>query len=305
MKAIKVIPNNPINIIGTGAIGHLWASFLTRNNQVNLYTHKAPHSAQITLNSPLGSKVIKFDYRSFDDWRPTESIIICVKAFQLETVCRELAKKELKDATIILMMNGMGLVECVQQHLPECQVLHAYLTHGAYLKENTLYHTGVGITQLGNLHSDFQADEFAPLIEMLNQALPEVSWNADHQSAMHLKLIINAIINPLTATHKLKNGQLLNPQGKLIKIAELLLDELEPLLPSLVPSLSKDKVKKEVENVAKVTAENISSMLQDVLKNKPTEIEQINGYLVQLAEKRSVYLAQHIKLINQIKTLQN
>ncbi|MCW8999083.1 MAG: 2-dehydropantoate 2-reductase [Kangiellaceae bacterium] len=298
--------NYPIDIIGAGAIGHLWAGFLmNQNHKINLLTSKQRKPQLITIKSPLLSKQVKIQYVDMDNWRPSTVIIICVKAFQLETVCQQLVKKGLKDATIILMMNGMGLVECVQRNLPECKVLHAYLTHGAYLSEDTLYHTGTGITQLGNLHSDFQFEEFEPLIETLNQALPKVSWNADHQSAMHLKLIINSIINPLTAMHKLKNGQLLNKSGELVKIAELLLNELEPLIPSLVPSLSKEAIKNEIENVAMGTAENRSSMLQDVLKNKPTEIDQINGYLVCLAKKQSVDLAQHIKLINQIKTLQN
>jgi 2-dehydropantoate 2-reductase len=45
-----------------------------------------------------------------------------------------------------------------------------------------------------------------------------------------------------------------------------------------------------VENVAQRTAENLSSMLQDILRGAPTEIDAINGAVVQIAEKKNLHV---------------
>ncbi len=42
------------------------------------------------------------------------------------------------------------------------------------------------------------------------------------------------------------------------------------------------------EEVARQTSENLSSMLQDVLRGAPTEIDAINGAVVQLARQKNL-----------------
>ena len=44
----------------------------------------------------------------------------------------------------------------------------------------------------------------------------------------------------------------------------------------------------EVEKVARQSSDNLSSMLQDVLRGAPTEVDAINGMIVQLGEKNNV-----------------
>jgi 2-dehydropantoate 2-reductase len=101
------------------------------------------------------------------------------------------------------------------------------------------------------------------------------------------KLVVNAAINPLTAILHMKNGELLGnpPAYKLMReIAHEAASVGKALgveLPFLVPEDA-------VEDVAKHTADNISSMLQDVLRGAQTEVDAINGAIIRKGKQKGV-----------------
>jgi 2-dehydropantoate 2-reductase len=101
------------------------------------------------------------------------------------------------------------------------------------------------------------------------------------------KLVINAAINPLTALLRISNGKLLvipevhELMAEAAREAAIVAARRGVKLPYADPVTA-------VEDVARKTAANTSSMLQDVLRGTPTEIDAINGAIVQAAEKLGV-----------------
>ena len=57
--------------------------------------------------------------------------------------------------------------------------------------------------------------------------------------------------------------------------------------------------------MAKNTAENISSMLQDIMKGKKTEVEEINGEIVRIAKKHGINACINEFLFKMIKAMEN
>lgn len=122
-----------------------------------------------------------------------------------------------------------------------------------------------------------------------------------------LKLITNCCINPLTALKDCKNGDLLHDNDALKTIREICEEAAEVLqrksaedeeqmimlaqsdsrpssMNALLRTPSAKELEEEVLRVARLTTENYSSMLQDIRKGKPTEIEYLNGHLTRLAD---------------------
>ena len=101
------------------------------------------------------------------------------------------------------------------------------------------------------------------------------------------KLVINAAINPLTAILRVPNGELLERPSARELLAEaareaaMVAEKLGINLPYTDPVMA-------AEDVARKTASNLSSMLQDVLGGRVTEIEAINGMIVHNGEKTGV-----------------
>ncbi len=295
---------NSVNIIGAGAIGHLWFSYLSRNNnKITLYAKdkRAPrHLDVVSKNSDVRTIV---NYQTIDDWNPCDLIIICVKAYQLEELCTSLKHTLISSCPIILMMNGLGLIEIAEKYLKQSPIYHAFLTHGAYLSNDKLIHAGQGKTSLGKLSNGYGENLIKPFINMMNDSLPPVTWSNTHKQDMHIKLMINAVINPLTALAGELNGFVLT-DGQLNSRAEELFNEILMLKDILGIEVPADKLKEMIETVALKTAKNRSSMLQDITNQKPTEIDFINGYLLNQAKSHEIDLPLNSKLVRQIKALE-
>jgi len=295
------------NIIGAGAMGHLWAcSLLGAGFESSLYCREPRPRQKIELISGASHSIQTVDYGTLIQWQQARVVMICVKAHQLEALCQQLSSLVRDDSTVILMMNGLGLIEICRRYLPSVTILHASITHGAYLEAGPqgqrLIHTGTGETLLGNLRTDYDPLQFNELIQQLDRALASARWNPEHQQSMHLKLVINAIINPLTALSGLANGSILQ-NARLNPAAQALLFELSPLLKLILPRLTISQVKRNIEKIAADTHANLSSMLQDVRAGKKTEIEHINGYLIKLAGQHQIELPQHARIVQDIKAL--
>lgn len=110
------------------------------------------------------------------------------------------------------------------------------------------------------------------------------------------KLAINAVINPITALLNVPNGAMLH-NDSLSRVQRLLMAEISLVLRSLpelegVPNVrmrfSPERLETLYTSVSAKTAENSSSMREDVRKGRSTEVEYINGYIVKRGEEQGV-----------------
>jgi len=90
------------------------------------------------------------------------------------------------------------------------------------------------------------------------------------------KLVVNAAINPLTALLGINNGELIK-RSTARDLCAALATEVAAVAGKKNISLPFAYPVKAVEDVIESTAGNQSSMLQDVLRGAPTEIDAISG----------------------------
>ncbi len=297
-----------INIIGSGSMGHLWTAYLL-DSQVNvrLFARQGKSSHPLRVQSPSRSFNCEIVHHCLADWRKPDFIIVSVKAMALESLCIELKTMTQAHPPLILMMNGMGLIEIAQQHLPDTLIYQASMSHGAHLENSYLKHTGQGETLIGDIDPEDPTEQknnpITLLIDQLNRALPVTRWHANHIEALWTKLLVNSIINPLTAIHQVQNGELLANEN-INQQAKRLTQQLAPVIQHYLPTQSWQSIFEKVEVVANQTYTNVSSMRQDILLGRKTEIDFISGYLLDMAAKKQIYLPEHEQIVKQIKTLE-
>jgi 2-dehydropantoate 2-reductase len=143
------------------------------------------------------------------------------------------------------------------------------------------------------------------------------------ETAMKRKLVVNSVVNPLTALMGCRNGELLESAESKKIINRVCLEAagafaLQALpecprddrvreymiksgLSRVPPALTAGALEKECLRVIQVTAGNISSMLSDVRAGSYTEIDYMNGYLVGLGRSLGLPMITTATLLNLIK----
>ena len=126
-----------------------------------------------------------------------------------------------------------------------------------------------------------------PVEEALTSAKFNVKIVDDAQSLIWGKLVINAAINPLTALLRVSNGELLEIPAAHDLMKALAREAAQVARVEHIHLPFTDPVAA-AEEVARRTAPNHSSMLQDILRGAATEIDAICGAVVERGQKHNL-----------------
>jgi 2-dehydropantoate 2-reductase len=296
-------------ILGAGAVGCLWATKLYREEiSVSLLLKNDYDLAQyetaggITL-AGTEETLFKIPAVSIDSSQSVIShLLVCTKSHQTIDAINSTINLIDENTIIVLLQNGMGIAEQLINLLPNNPLLLASTTGGANVsKPFTVNAAGDGKTILGAYRQSQHA--LCPQIVSLLPLQPSpVIVSNNIYSQLWLKLAVNCIINPLTAVNNCANGELLKRDDIIAKTG-LLAKEISLVAKACGQNIEDKIILNTVSEVAKETADNISSMLQDVRANRKTEIDFINGYLERQAKLHGIKTPVNNSLIRQVQTL--
>ncbi|NLB54445.1 MAG: 2-dehydropantoate 2-reductase [Lentisphaerae bacterium] len=281
-----------IAIIGPGATGCLFASLLTEaGHSCHLIDKNSDRADFISRNGIRiegigGKRHINITSSLPENYKETpELTIVCVKAFDTEQAVIS-AKQFIRPDTVVLsLQNGLGNLEAMQKHLPNTSLLAGTTTQGAtLLNKAQILHAGKGETIIGS-HSDHALA--IKITELLNNAdIPATATDSLTQT-LWSKLIINSAIGPVTALSGLRNGEILEQPHWNKLLINTALESASVAIGSGITLVYEDPAKA-VTDVCRVTAANYSSMLQDVRAGRRTEIDAINGMIIEQAEQNNL-----------------
>lgn len=288
-----------ILILGPGAIGSLWAAkFKLAGHNVSLWGRNVESTLSLQLDDAPATTFLNQHIPSVQN---ADLIVVTVKAWQVESALEPLLPHINADTIVMLMHNGMGTAPLIEAKLADNPIVIATTTHGAYKpSKQQVLHTGQGYTQVGGFNT--KGAKCAFLQEVMNHALPEVNWNPNINAALWTKLAINCAINPLTAIHQCKNGDLADSTFATV-LTDITYELVEVMNKEGIPT-DFDALHATIMQVVTATAANYSSMRQDVFHQRRTEIDFITGYLLQTAKKHHINAPENAKLYQQIKQIE-
>jgi len=297
-----------IAIIGAGAMGCLFGAKLSNinENEVFLIDIWEEHVNAINNNGLTveeEGKQILYDrvkaVKKAEEAGPCDIAVIFVKS----TITGEAVKKNravFGNKTIALtLQNGLGNVEMIAAELGVNNVIAGTTANGAtMLGPGRIRHAGKGKTVIGELMGE-KTSRLSDLADMLSRAGMETDISDNVIGLIWDKLLVNAGINALTALTGLRNGALLD-HPELTGILEAAVEEARTVALAKGISLKYSDPASHTKEVCKATAENISSMLQDIKNNKPTEIETINGAICKEGQRAGIKTPVNSVLLNLI-----
>ncbi|MBN8580013.1 MAG: 2-dehydropantoate 2-reductase [Anaerolineae bacterium] len=279
-----------ILVIGTGALSTLFAARLSESgHHVSMLGTWKDGIHALNQNgarvSELDGKERAFQVRATDDPGEVQDVkhaIVLVKSWQTKRVAEKLKGILAPDGMVLTLQNGLGNRETLARDLGAGRVALGVTTTGATL-------LGPGLVKVGGegVISLEQNQALGPLEAALRSSNFNLQIVNDARSLMWGKLIINAAINPLTALLQVPNGELLSHSWTR-KAMSALAREAAAVAQAEQISLPFSNPIEAVEEVARKTAKNLSSMFQDVRRGAPTEIDAICGAVTKRGEAHGI-----------------
>lgn len=302
-----------ITIVGPGAIGCLLAAFLSKGKE---------SGQQVWILDKNNERALKINQQGINvegisgNWQvpirattevkeieKTDLLIICVKSYDTKSAIT-LAKPLITDKTLVLtLQNGIGNIEVISEVAGIEKVIAGITNMGATLLDfGHLRHAGKGETIIGKVDTKIPT-EIHLIQEIFNKADIETRITTDIKSFLWSKLLVNVGINALTAITRLNNGKLLDYEGTR-KIMRMAVEEGIEVVMQKKIKLTYNNPLSKVEEVCRATSGNVSSMLQDVLKKRRTEIDFINGVIVRQAQELGIQAPINSLLLDLVKTIE-
>ncbi|MDF1664513.1 MAG: 2-dehydropantoate 2-reductase [Planctomycetota bacterium] len=207
-------------------------------------------------------------------------IICCVKSIAFQDAMKTVARVP-GDASLLVFQNGLLWPDIVTQYIDECRVLGAMTTEAALRMESddglTVFHKGQGVTRLAFLGRK-RSSEFDALSHLFQQVGMSCEFEESLLGMLWDKAIVNAAINALTALLLIPNGALLENDAS-ASLADRAAEEACRVADALGIQRSVEADQWRV--IAKRTTGNGSSTLQDVVAQRRTEVNAINGVIAE------------------------
>ena len=267
---------------------------------------RALREGPLRVIEPDGSerRVPVYATGDLDSVAPVDVALIVTKTPKTAAAARSAARILAPDGLAISLQNGAGNREILAGEVGEERVTVGVTTLGASTggQPGIVIVGGTGITTLAERYPGDPA--VSALADLFRHAGLEVAVVGDLSGLIWGKLAINAAINPLTALLGVRNGALLDSEwarGVMAAAAR----EVQAVAAAQGIALPFGDPAAEAEAVARRTAANVSSMLGDVRRRAPTEIDAICGAVVRAGEAFGVDTPVNRTLHALVKAVEN
>jgi len=299
-----------IAVVGPGAMGCLFAAFLSKSDEEVWLLDRQKERAQKINQQGIIVEGISGNWQAkvkttadAQDIDKPDLVIISVKSYDTKEATISTKSLVGENTHVLTLQNGIGNIEIIGEVVGNEMVIGGVTNQGAtLLAEGHIRHAGKGETVIGRIDGKIPA-EMRSIREIFNKAGLETRISRDIKGLLWSKLIINVGINALTAITRLNNGRLIEFEGTRKILREAVTEAIRIAKRKRIKLIYDDPLAK-VEGVCEATAINVSSMLQDVLRKKRTEIDFINGVIVRQAQELGIPAPVNSILVDLVKTIE-
>jgi 2-dehydropantoate 2-reductase len=283
-----------ILVVGAGAIGSLLGALLEEGGVAVHLTARPDHVAAIQAQglrvSGAHDRVIHLDASTeIPPGLAVDAVLVTTKTYDLAAATAALARA-LPPRPVLFLQNGLGILPVAQDALRRggWTAPASYTVRGVnsipatWVGPGEVRETGMGELLLPVPGEAGPSAGAARLFRMvLEGAKLPVEAVPEFEREVWRKVLVNAAVNPVTAVHGVRNGELLNDPYRLEALA--LLGEALAVARAAGFGFTSEEVTRDFERIVGATAANRSSMLQDVDRGRPTEIDAISGEVLREA----------------------
>lgn len=210
---------------------------------------------------------------------PNSLLLLTTKAHQSQKAISQIKKLLKKDTVILVLQNGLGNEDLMKKIIgKKCKIERGivysaseFLEPGkikCWLKKTILPSNKIG-KEIAHIFKE------AGLEAELKEEMEKEIWK---------KLVVNCVLGPLAALFKIRNNEVASKPLK--KVRELLIKECLEVARAEGININGNFQREFEKKISTYT--NYPSMCQDIIKGKKTEIDFLNGKILELGKKHNL-----------------
>jgi 2-dehydropantoate 2-reductase len=281
-------------IVGPGALGSVFGVALRKRGHVVALLGRPTEHLQAIRNE--GLRLESIDGTS-EHWpiaatpdpavvRDAETVIVLVKSVDTAAAMRAIRPHVRADLVVLTLQNGLGNAQMIRSALGEGPRVLVGVTSQAATRTSPgmVRHTGTGPTLIG-IRDAIDTSIASQLATILSDAGLPAAPVADIDRWIWRKLALNAAINGLTALGDFSNGMIATDET-LLDAAEIIAEEVASV--ARANGIELGSMRGSILETATATADNRSSMLQDLDAGRPTEVDAIHGAVLAAGQETGI-----------------
>jgi 2-dehydropantoate 2-reductase len=275
-----------VAILGTGSVARVIGSLIDSNSLLFIGRHLG---SEYVFQNGNSKRIIK-GYQSSESINPSQEnvqeTIWCGSSANLQQDFSKFIKPEAYEGRILVLMNGMGYEKCFEEAFPKAQINYGIIKFGAWKEKNSVHLISPPLIRISESTTT-----------LLRNSIIDIENSSDIQKDRLQKLSINCIINPITATLNIKNGDLMHNNTAKVWVIAIIEETIDFWKLQKVYHSAND-YEKAILKTAEFTSENNSSMLSARINKQEMETKYILGTVIRLTNSKSL-----VKLLKKLSQL--
>ena len=299
-----------IAVVGAGAVGCFFGGLLARAGYAVTLIGRPAHVDAIKQHG------LRMECLSFDEYVPVQAstqiqdvvsadlVLVCVKSLDTKSCAIKLEKYLKPDALVLSLQNGIENTEILQKYLNQsCYPAVVYVAC-SMPGSGHVKHFGRGELLIGDLlkNKDSQV-ELTMISEKLIQGHIPTTISEDIKTALWSKFLVNCTHNAISAIAQISYSEMAKIPS-VNKLIEALTKEFLQVAKHEGVKISFEQAMLMNQQIAITMPHQKSSTAQDLDRQKPTEIDYLNGLIVRKGHEYGIPTPHHdivLTLVNLIE----
>ena len=295
-----------VAMVGLGAIGTVFARHLIKTAESFAVVAGGSRGERIRQNGQTinGEHIMPNVVEPNETNWKADLIVFTVKNYQLEQAVEDVKNIVAKDTILFTIINGVSARDRIKTFYPKNTVLYGLCSTDAERdKTGGIYCSYEGQIKFGNADNTVMSPEVKAVKELFDASGIDSEAPNDMMRALWYKFMVNVSVNQLSAVTR-------SGYGGFVKIPELnnalrqVMSEVITLANKMGINITQSDAEKHINDMAGADPDGMTSMLQDVVSKRKTEVDYFAGTMIELGKKYNVPTPWNDRLYLIIKTIE-
>jgi len=284
-----------IYVLGAGAVGCYFGGMLARAG------HEVTFIARSERVDALNASGLEMDCKAFHETvrvkassdlsalRDADLVLLSVKSLDTERIIAQVKSILPSKAVILSLQNGVANIDIASNIIANPVYATVVYVAAGMIGQSTMKHHGRGELLVGCLGaiSPVDNENLEEICKLFEGASVPCSIAPKIKRDMWLKFLVNCSFNAISGIGQISYGEMVKSPG-IVKMIEEITKEFLAIAALEDVNISMSEALTANDSIATTMVTQVSSTAQDLAKGKMTEIDFLNGYIVELGKRYGV-----------------